>query len=215
MGFTFRKRNPKGLNFSVSSRGARVSKTIKLGKLSFNLGRYIGGSHDGKYTSRTTVSGGNGLRYEKNYTLGSKDPNPTLTKEIEDVINQKYDHEAVQEFVEGPKINIVSKIYLSVWGPLVIFLSLLFLIKGMWILKDYNPAFHSSLEDYVIWILLFPFAFPWLFILPYADYLEWDNGIGGPIMRGIYCLIGMGFAIYFVSNIWTIWHYTFGWFFRA
>ena len=215
MGFTFRKRNPKGLNFSISSRGARVSKTIKLGNLSFNVGRYIGGTHDGKTTSRVTANGGNGFRYEKNYTLGSRDTNPSLTKELRDVIDQKYNLTADQTFDEGPTINIISKIYLSVWGPLVIFLSLLCIIKGIWVVKSFSPAAHDVLVDYAIWLMLVPFALPWVFILPYANYLKWDDGIGGPIMRGTYTLIGMGFTLYFIMNLGTIWHYTIGWFFRA
>ena len=216
MGFTFRKRNTKGLNFSLSSRGARVSKTIKLGKLSLNLGRYVGGSHDGKTTSRVTASGGNGLQYEKNFTLGAKDPNPTLTKEFEGLINEQVPLATPSlNDSEQPKINIISRMYLSVWGPLVIFLSLLALIKLMWVLKEPFPMIDAFLANHAVWVLLFPFLLPWVFILPYIEHLKWDDGIGGTIMRGVYGLIGMGFAIFFSMHIGTIWHYTLGWFFRA
>jgi hypothetical protein len=69
MGFHFRKRNPKGLNVSLSKRGLRVSKTIKMGGVSFNIGRYFGGSSDGKTAVRTRLNFGNGLMYTKHKTL--------------------------------------------------------------------------------------------------------------------------------------------------
>lgn len=68
MGFSFRKRNPKGLNVSLSSRGLRLSKTIKMGDVTYNIGRYFGGSHDGKTTGRVIASN-NGFEYRKEHTL--------------------------------------------------------------------------------------------------------------------------------------------------
>lgn len=84
MGFSFRKRNPKGLNISLSSRGLRVSKSVRMGKLTANIGHYFGGTHSGKTTTKGTANLGNGLRYEKNKTV---DLNPTLTKHFENSVD--------------------------------------------------------------------------------------------------------------------------------
>ena len=71
MGFTFRKRNPKGLNVSLSSKGLRISKTAKFGSTTVNYGHTIGG----KTTRRITTNFGNGVQYRKDKTI-SKRYNP-------------------------------------------------------------------------------------------------------------------------------------------
>lgn len=71
MGFTFRKRNAKGFNISLSSRGLRISKTAKMGNATANVGHYFGGTHGGKTTGNVRVSASNGLQYRKDFTVGS------------------------------------------------------------------------------------------------------------------------------------------------
>lgn len=228
MGFTFRKRNPKGLNFSVSSRGARVSKTIKLGKLSFNLGRYIGGSHDGKTTARTTLSAGNGLRYEKNYTLGSKqvDTNPELTESISKMVDEslfpeKYAARPADEPEETVKPNPISRMYLSEWGPWVVIFSMLFMFKALNLLNVYNKPLADLLDAYNINLMLIAATLivPWAFILPYLkdfDDLEWNNTFVGMLLIKFEMILAfIIFTLYIVPNLVT-WLFTgLGWFFRA
>lgn len=71
MGFTFRKRNAKGFNVSLSSRGLRISKTAKMGKTTANVGRYFGGTHDGKVTGNVRANAGD-VQYRKDFTLNKK-----------------------------------------------------------------------------------------------------------------------------------------------
>lgn len=55
MGWQTGKRSKDGLNTSISTRGLRISKTIKFGAFSWNIGGYIGGTHGGKVTQRGTA----------------------------------------------------------------------------------------------------------------------------------------------------------------
>jgi hypothetical protein len=81
MGFHFRKRNKDGLNVSLSSRGLRISKTIKMGGVTFNLGQYFGGTSAGKTDLHTRVNAGNGLMYTKHKTLRSSHNNQKKTND--------------------------------------------------------------------------------------------------------------------------------------
>lgn len=74
MGFTYRKRGKNGVNFSLSSRGARLSKTVKMGDVKVNLGKYFGGTHNGK-TTGSVRAGSNGVEYRKDFTLGNTKKN--------------------------------------------------------------------------------------------------------------------------------------------
>jgi hypothetical protein len=71
MGIFYRKRTKGGWNMTASSNGFRISKTIKIGGMSFNIGRYIGGKMDGKATGRVTATNGN-FGYRKDFTLNKQ-----------------------------------------------------------------------------------------------------------------------------------------------
>ena len=68
MGFSTRKKI-SGFNTSLQSRGLRVQKQIGLGPFRFNVGRYFGGTHDGKITGRSSFGSG-GFRWSRERSLG-------------------------------------------------------------------------------------------------------------------------------------------------
>lgn len=95
MGFTFRRKIGKAGNISYSSRGLRVSGTVKMGGISFNVGKYLSGAWDGKTTSRVTANMGNGIQYRKDSTLSNKPKQtvnkPTVKKSLGDDITARMD----------------------------------------------------------------------------------------------------------------------------
>lgn len=66
MGFQYRNRGKSGTNFSLSSRGPRVSQTVRFGPLTFNFGKTLGK----KANVRTRMNFGGGLFWTKQKTLG-------------------------------------------------------------------------------------------------------------------------------------------------
>lgn len=228
MGFTFRKRNPKGLNFSISSRGARVSKTIKLGKMTFNLGRYIGGTQDGKTNLKTRVSS-NGFMYEKNKTITSAskvaDTNPQLTKHFTSMVdNESFPEKYTSKPADEPKkVNPISRMYLSEWGPWVVIVGFLIIVKGLNMLTVYNRPLSDALEVYHFGMLMLAAAFvvPWLFMLPYMDFdnlsdFEWNNTLAGAMLIRFEAILAfIVFTLFVVPNVFPFLFSVFGWFFRA
>lgn len=89
MGFRYRKYNPKGMNVSLSSNGLRLSKTIKMGSMTFNLGHTLGGKNNGKTTGRATANLGNGLMYTKEKRLFNN--NESLNKTFNTTYNSHHD----------------------------------------------------------------------------------------------------------------------------
>ena len=228
MGFTFRKRNPKGLNFSVSSRGARVSKTIKLGKMSFNLGRYVGGTQDGKTNLKARASS-NGFMYEKNKTLipASRvvDTNPQLTKHFTSMVDgESFPEQYESNPADKPKrVNPISRMYLSEWGPWVVIIGFLIIVKALNLLNVHNPPLADALHEYNFGVMMLAAALvvPWLFMLPYMDFdnlsdFEWNNTlVGAMLIRAEAILAFVIFALYVVPNMWPFVFSALGWFFRA
>lgn len=68
MGFNYRKRGKSGTNFSLSSKGPRVSQTMKFGPLTFNVGKTAGQ----KPVIRTRMNLGNGMFWTKQQTIGAE-----------------------------------------------------------------------------------------------------------------------------------------------
>lgn len=121
MGLRFFKRNPKGVNVTLSSRGLRVSKTVKAGHGTVNIGTTLGGTDSGKTTMRGRLSG-NGFIYEKTKTLTPRDTIPSLTNHLNSAATgHTYDDDDDPSFIVafligGSGLFIWLLVVLLVWG---------------------------------------------------------------------------------------------------
>jgi hypothetical protein len=198
MGVFFRKRNKNGVNISVSSAGLRISKTVKFGNMSFNLGHYFGGSRDGKTTGRVTGTAGNGLGYRKDFSLGNKskvnfnkDPLPKLTQTLGmDFIPSDVDYRRKETLAE----KMGDFLFLL---PFIGF-GMMCLILWVMIFTSFNPFFYG-LPDIVKRVVFFFTSL--VFLVPaFYFYIEvWDKespGGGGVAVLGLLnllmLLIGFG-----------------------
>lgn len=136
MGFILRKRNPKGLNLSVSKNGVRVSKTFKMGNFTYNIGHTFNSDNTGKTTGRATINFGNGLRYQKHKTFSSssKPSLPNITAEtLEASIYQ------TPEYTNKEK-TALGEVWDNISG---------FILTPLWIL---NPVIGAALIYYLFYV---------------------------------------------------------------
>lgn len=124
MGFFIRKRNPKGLNLSISKKGIRLSKTIKMGSVTYNLGHTFFGENNGKTTGRINANLGNGLHYIKQKTFSNKTLKPNITTNnsslpIENLTAEKIQLSAFKPYdfsanIQNNEISTGNNIFLKI-----------------------------------------------------------------------------------------------------
>ena len=133
-----------------------MSKTIKAGPFSWNIGGYLGGTHHGNVTSRTSANV-DGFGYVKNKTLYKPDTSSDvldefLSEETNTSLNQVFDidpNALTEELSYEPKYTKTTLNLLMIASVAILWLSFIYVNPLM------NNLFTSSMQFLIVLVPIF------------------------------------------------------------
>lgn len=195
MGFRYRKYNRKGLNVSISSKGVRLSKTIKMGNLTWNIGKTFGGDKPSPMSSRVTANLGNGIQYVKTKQHGAK-----VSSSANDINTPPVQNDLIKHFdADGMSDDSGIPTYIFI---LLMFASFVFPLFNAWVTIPYLDAqyqikSHPWFDSLIFYIQSIPLVCAWLYAIP--GYIRGDISIVDHFPSPI--LMTFGILFFWITTI--------------